>query len=382
MILLDEHADTLPVGLSGTPFETVYKALRSVAASVWSVDPAVYRAGMAWGFYAQHDPQALESFRAVAAAALVSAQAPLVKDMQTVAELVEYLRLWREYLPTFPALSAIFRLFGAAVDVLPVTDAESQAILPAPDRRGAFYLRIGVGDMQRLLTLDEAVRLALNATPLGSCPLAYLSLESSIPAGVAVCLDAVTTFVEEGAICEPVAHEKALICGVLTATSDEVVKVDTPHQSENGRIAFIGELRPNIIPPSGVVKEYAPPLTMLFGAMYSNGNFVSTYIGHQIPIRAQALTQSDADTAVSYGLNVDFAGTYGPYGTVIWSDDYDYEILGIYTDINGENACENVDLNDLYCLLVWYQGNSLAFQSDVAYFDAQVMTWRCKITKK
>ena len=206
MILLNERADTLPVGLSGTPFETVYKALRSVAASVWSVDPAVYRAGMAWGFYAQHDPQVLESFRAVVAVALVSAQAPLVKDMQTVAELVEYLRLWREYLPTFPALSAIFRLFGAVIDVLPVTDAESQAILPAPDRRGAFYLRIEVGSMQQLLTLDEAVRLALNATPLGSHPLAYLSIESSIPAGAAACSpDAVTTFVENDAICEPVA---------------------------------------------------------------------------------------------------------------------------------------------------------------------------------
>lgn len=381
MILLDERADTLPVGLSGTPFETVYKAIRSVAASVWSVDPTAYRAGMAWGFYAQHDPQALERFRAVVAAALVSAQAPLVKEMQTVAELVEYLRLWREYLPTFPALSAIFRLFGAVVDVLPVTDAESQAILPAPDRRGAFYLRIEVGDMQRLLTLDEAVRLALNATPLGSRPLAYLSLESSIPAGVAVCSDAVTIFVENDAICEATATAKTLICGVLTETSDEVVEVETPYQLENGIISFTGELRDNVIPESGVVKEYSY-IKVLSGVLYSNGNFATRFITTYYENLLMPTTQADADAITNYGLTLKNVGTYGPYGAVLWDDNYTFEPVAVYTDIDGTNEYTDVDVSGLYCHADWSAANSVSMRSRNTYFGSQVMTWRCRITKK
>jgi hypothetical protein len=52
------------------------------------------------------------------------------------------------------------------------------------------------------------------------------------------------------------AREKTSIFGVLTATSDEVVEVETPYQLENGRIAFTGELTYNMIPASGIVEEW------------------------------------------------------------------------------------------------------------------------------
>lgn len=184
MIALDRNADTFPVGLAGTPFEEVYRALRVVAASVWAVDPTVYRAGMAWGWYALHAPSALFGFRDVVTAALISEMAPMVKASQTDAELVEYLRQWREYTPTFPKLQALYALFGAVVDIQPVSDPESQSVLPVDDTRLAFYIRIESVDFSRPLTLAEAREIAVRATPLGSRPYPYYALETRIPCTV------------------------------------------------------------------------------------------------------------------------------------------------------------------------------------------------------
>lgn len=184
MIELDRNADTFPAGLLGTPFEAVYRALRIVAATVWDVDPLTYRAGMAWGWYALHDPAALAGFRDVVTAALISAVAPMVKDTQTDAELVEYLRQWRSYTPTFPKLQALYALFGAVVDVQSISDPESQTVLPVDDTRLAFYLRIESIDFSRPLSLAEAREIAVRATPLGSRPYPYYALETRIPCAV------------------------------------------------------------------------------------------------------------------------------------------------------------------------------------------------------
>lgn len=205
MILLDNKADTFPCGLIGTPFEAVYKALRAVAADVWAVDPTVYRAGMAWGWYAQHRPEKLAGFRDVAAAALVSSFAPLVKDTQTDAELVEYLRQWRDYTPTFGRLQALYALFGATVDIQPITDPESQAVIPVSDTRLAFYVRITEIDFSRPLSLEDAREIALRATPLGSRPYVYYALESRVQLPVAAIPQAPEVFVENWEVATPAA---------------------------------------------------------------------------------------------------------------------------------------------------------------------------------
>lgn len=173
---LDTSADTLPAGLHGTPFDAVYQALRSVAASVWAVDPSVYRAGIAWGWYLLHNPGALDDLREMVVAALISAQAPMVKDTQTTAELVEYLRIWRSYTPTFERLQAIYATFGVTVDIQPISDEESQSVLPVSDRRLAFYIRVVSMDWSRPLTLVEISEIAARATPLGSRPYPYYAL--------------------------------------------------------------------------------------------------------------------------------------------------------------------------------------------------------------
>ena len=176
--LLDAAADVLPVGLQPTPFGEVWHALQQVAAQVWDVDPSVYRAGIAWMWYALRNPEALASdgLRPLLVAALISEQAPLVKDTQTVAELAEYLRLWRDYTPTYPKLEALYSVFAARVEVRPISDAESQSVVPVADRRLAFYLRVEEFDAVRPLTLDEVYQIAVRATPLGSRPVPYYAL--------------------------------------------------------------------------------------------------------------------------------------------------------------------------------------------------------------
>ena len=178
---LDGTADVLPVGLQPTPFGEVWQALQQVAASVWDVDPSVYRAGMAWLWYAVNHPDDLasDSLRALLVAVLISEQAPLVKDWQTNAELVEYLRVWRTYSPTYAKLEAIFATFGARVEVRPISDAESQGVVPVTDRRLAFYLRVEEFDAERPLTLDDVYQIAVRATPLGSRPVPYFALVGS-----------------------------------------------------------------------------------------------------------------------------------------------------------------------------------------------------------
>lgn len=177
---LDQNADVLPYGLLGTPFETVFKALQNVAADVWAVDPSVYRAGIAWGWYALHAPEALSGRRELLNAALISEQAPLIKASQTTQELVQYLTQWRVYTPTFPKLEALFGLFGVSADIRPISDADSQTILPVTDTRNAFYVRITGMDWARPFELSEASTLAVRATPLGARPVPYYAFTSAV----------------------------------------------------------------------------------------------------------------------------------------------------------------------------------------------------------
>lgn len=194
---LDKHADILPYGLQGTPFEPVWRALQTVAASVWDVDPAVYRAGIAWGWYALHYPAALLAMRELVVAALISEQAPLVKDSQTTEELVEYITQWQQYRPTFGKLQALYNLFGARVVIRSITDAESQEVMPVTDTRLAFYIRIEAVDWSRPLLLSEAYEIAVRATPLGSRPQPYYAFLSTsrvyagtVSLGSAYCISA------------------------------------------------------------------------------------------------------------------------------------------------------------------------------------------------
>ena len=199
--LLDDKADVLPYGLQVTPFGDVWKALQAVAASTWSVDPTVYRSGIAWGWYALHNPAVLESQRELVIAALISEQAPLIKADQTDAELVEYLRQWRDFRPTYDRLEALYKLFAADVEILPISTPGAPAV---EDSRLAYYVRIYGVDFDRLLTLDEARTIALRVSPLGSRPIVYYDLEENVPLPVNPLYAGISSQNwENDAICEP-----------------------------------------------------------------------------------------------------------------------------------------------------------------------------------
>jgi hypothetical protein len=180
----------------------------------------------------------------------------------------------------------------------------------------------------------------------------------------------------------PVPTMGLAIGGVLTATSDEVVEVETPYQLENGRIAFTGELTDNVIPESGVVEEYATPIIILSGVRYSGGNFATDFITSWGAYNLAPTTQADADALTDLGITLQYAGTYGPYGSVLWDENYIFEPVAVYTDIDGTNEYTEVDVGGLSCQINFSAGNSVAMYSRNDYWGSQVMTWRCRITKK
>lgn len=218
--LLDAYADVLPYGLQPTPFGEVWRALQLVASTVWDVDPAVYRAGVAWGWYVQRNPEALAAQRDLVIAALISEQAPLIKADQTTAELVEYLRQWREYRPTYNKLEAIYKLFAADVEILPISTPGGPSV---SDTRLAFYVRIYGVDFSRLLTLEEAYTIAIRATPFGSRPIVYYEFEEQLSVDTQPLKAGIASInYENDAICEPVELNNYTFI-VADATTGQIV---------------------------------------------------------------------------------------------------------------------------------------------------------------
>lgn len=309
MIRIDENADTFPVGLQCTPFEEVYKALRAVAVSVWDVDPAIYRAGMAWGWYALNAPDKLAGFRAVVVAALISAFAPMLKDNQTDAELAEYLRLWRVYKPTFGALGELFSVFGASVEVLPITDAESQSVVPVDDTRLAFYLRITGIDFSRPLSLSEAVEIARRATPLGSRPFAYYAIPSRITVPCGPAPEPAFVFVENNVVAEL----PAMGYIVLNSETGAILGAAKGHELETVPIPACALASPEMecVPiPARVLESpemvvYVPATTMPTVSVDSN----------PVGSRTQTLIANDFTGPLHYMGNGGWSGDAIPYDT-------------------------------------------------------------------
>jgi hypothetical protein len=136
-------------------------------------------------------------------AALISEQAPLVKDTQTAAELAEYIRLWHGYTPTFPKLEALYGIFAADVEILPITAPEYAPVAPA-DTKLAFFVIIRGLDFSRPLMPDEAELIAIRATPMGARPRVVTELtEDLIVTAYPVRAGVPSVLIENDAVCEP-----------------------------------------------------------------------------------------------------------------------------------------------------------------------------------
>jgi hypothetical protein len=179
-VKLTRDCDTiLPYGLKTTPFETVFKALQDAAGTVWDVDPAAYRAAIAWAYYLTHNRGPLIRLHdalTILPAIAVSEAVPLVKDYMDAAQLAELLAQWHGYRPSQAALERLYGAYGMTVDVRPITDAEGQAILPHPVERGAFYVIARAIEWGRGLTPEELALVADRATPLGGKPVVVYAL--------------------------------------------------------------------------------------------------------------------------------------------------------------------------------------------------------------
>lgn len=225
MIHLDKNADSiLPDGLKDSPFGSVFQAIQAVAAEAFDTDPVTWRALIAWGFYISAGIDTLADGQNAAQflrAALVSEGAPLVKATQTPRELAELLAMWRVYAPTFGQLEDLYRPYAVRADVRPITDAESQMILPVIDTARSFYVAIYDHDWSRPLTIAEAALIAERATPMGSRPRVYYRADTRLYLTVALAYGDVCAAIDASAIADyplPPAPPGTLMLGPVVAS--------------------------------------------------------------------------------------------------------------------------------------------------------------------
>lgn len=207
MIKLTRDTDSIfPYGLRGTPFSVVFSALQQVAGEVWDIDPRVYRSAIAWGYYLEKAPELLiesDAGRDFLTAVLVSEQVPLIKDTQTIPELADLLKQWRDYVPTFERLESLYIPYAARVEVRPSTDPEASVALPLENTNGAFYIILTEIDWSRPLTLGEARTIAMRATPMGAQPHVLYFFEETTKAYARPVYGDVTVYVIETELPEP-----------------------------------------------------------------------------------------------------------------------------------------------------------------------------------
>lgn len=393
MIRLDDNADTLPAGLAGTPFETVYKALRKVAASVWDVNPEVYRAGMAWGWYALHKPGTLAAFRDVVTAALVSAFAPLVKDTQTDAELAEYLNRWRNYISTASNLAGLFECFGVNIEVLPITDAESQSVVPVDDTRLAFYLRITGIDFSRPLSLSEAVEIARRATPLGSRPFAYYAIPSrvSVPCGPAP--EPAFVFVENSTVAEL----PAMGYIVLNSETGAILGAAKGHELETVPIPACTIASPDMVSvpiPARVlespemvvyVPEPEPEPDYLEVFFYLNNAEDAKTFGANDYWGSAIIDTNDKSLLENFGVNVSIYGASANAHYCVSRDansNFSFQPIGLYSGIRTGDL--QADMSNFYCAVGPNNTDSLYYGLciwSIAAYNTNTLTWKCRITR-
>lgn len=122
-------------------------------------------------------------------------------------------------------------------------------------------------------------------------------------------------------------------------------------------------------------------LEVLSGVKFSGGNFAPDFITSWGACNLAPTTQADADALTDLGLTLQYAGTYGPYGSVLWDDNFTFEPLAVYTDIDGTTEYAEVDVSGLSCQINFSAGNSVAMYSQNSYWGSQAMTWKCRITK-
>lgn len=391
-VLLTRDCDTiLPYGLQTTPFEAVFKALQDVAGTVWDVDPTAYRAAIAWAYYLTHNRTPLVNLRdalTILPAIAVSEAVPLVKNYMDSAQLVELLARWHEYRPSQAALERLYTAYGMTVDVRPITDAEGQAILPRPVERGAFYVIARAIEWGRGLTPEEISIVADRATPLGGKPVVVYALtdnrfDVATHARTAGASQVVWSD-EPAEAYTPPAPEQNKTFYVLDAVTGEELN------STKGVVDHLVCDRYNILEDGGVQYIDVPDnsIEIFLGLSYSSesGSFTAHTFSANDYWGSAILDQSDKDMLEDFGVSIlPFSEnvTYGPNGSISASNmsSFSFEVLGLYSGMRtGELVADlsnfsaepkaGTSWRDRICIC------------GVNAYNQNVMTWKCRITKK
>ena len=96
---------------------------------------------------------------------------------------------------------------------------------------------------------------------------------------------------------------------------------------------------------------------------------------------ACVLSVSDKQTLEQFGITVADIdnGWCGPIGNAMWNDNYTFEPIAIYSDLNGNSQIQT-DMSAFSC------GKGSAIESDSLVIRntpavPSYMTWKCRITK-
>ena len=201
--------------------------------------------------------------------------------------------------------------------------------------------------------------------------------------------------------------------GIITSTSDHTDYLDKPELLENGGIFFTGSLTPATIPPSGVVNEYVlipllgvltsttdkaiklhdllcgvleedrvNTIDVLFGMYWNriNDEWLSYTFTQNNPFYANLINQNDVNAITSIGLTMTRGGSYvnSPVGLAVdWSNNYTFEPLGVYSDIEGTQLLPD-DMNDYVCDS---SNGLLCIKRTVSGYGSSAKSWKCRITR-
>lgn len=132
------------------------------------------------------------------------------------------------------------------------------------------------------------------------------------------------------------------IGGSMGADYSESMTATIAERMERGGIGFTGLLREDFIPESGVVEADSDgSIEILLGSQWNGSTWAGSDVQYQNSsiARLGIMNQTDADAVVAYGLTLTGEITAyhsGPFGFINYNSNYEFEVVGVYTDVSGE----------------------------------------------
>jgi hypothetical protein len=191
-----------------------------------------------------------------------------------------------------------------------------------------------------------------------------LSKAKPIDHGEAHVLDVSPSVLSKG---KPIDH------GAVEVITPEIMPMMAARMIDHGAVSVLDVELDRIVEPEPV------GLDVLLGIYYESGRWYSEYPVKIFDRYGMPLTQTDADKLIAYGLTL--SAYTSPYGTIDWTTDYTFEVLGVYSDLNGEIPF-GLSADNFYCGPNSSNPQFLGIHPRVNdYSHGMYMSWRCRIIK-